>query len=126
MFQMAGVGPMMGQANVFYRYAPEKIPYAIERYQRESLRLLGILDHRLADNEYVAGDFFSIADMSIWPWASLWEGQQQTLEDKPNLARWLETCQSRPGVQAGRALYAEKRGDFRKDQGAQSVLFKRD
>ncbi|MDB6104706.1 MAG: glutathione S-transferase, partial [Gammaproteobacteria bacterium] len=67
MFQMSGIGPMMGQANVFFRYAPEKIPYAIERYQRETLRLFGVLDNQLASNEYIAGDY-SIADMALWPW----------------------------------------------------------
>ncbi|MEM9124588.1 MAG: glutathione binding-like protein, partial [Pseudomonadota bacterium] len=79
---------------------------------------------RLAQNEYVAGDFYSIADMSIWGWASLWEGQQQVLEDKPHFTRWLETVSARPAVQGGRALHAELRGDHRGKQ-AQSVLFKR-
>ena len=83
------------------------------------------LDRQLADKEFVAGDFYSIADMSIWGWASLWEGQQQTLDDKPNFARWLDMMAARPGVQRGRALYAEKRGDFRKEKGSHDVLFKR-
>ncbi len=70
MFQMGGIGPMQGQANVFYRYAPEKIPYAIERYQKETKRLYKVLDHRLADREYLAGDY-SIADIATWPWVTL-------------------------------------------------------
>ncbi|WP_170418071.1 glutathione S-transferase N-terminal domain-containing protein [Ruegeria arenilitoris] len=129
MWQMGGVGPMAGQAHHFLKYAPQldppqDLPYAKDRYRAEVARLYGVLDRRLADNEYVAGDFYSIADMSIWGWASLWEGQQQTLEDKPHFARWLETVRARPGVQAGRALHAELRGDHR-SKDAQNVLFKR-
>ncbi|MFD0909125.1 glutathione S-transferase N-terminal domain-containing protein [Ruegeria arenilitoris] len=128
-WQMGGVGPMAGQAHHFLKYAPQldppqDLPYAKDRYRTEVARLYGVLDRRLADNEYVAGDFFSIADMSIWGWASLWEGQQQTLEDKPHFGRWLETVGARPGVQAGRALHAELRGDHR-SKDAQNVLFKR-
>lgn len=130
MWQMGGLGPMAGQAHHFLKYAPtmsppNDIPYAKDRYRSETARLYGVLDRRLADNEYVAGSFFSIADMAIWGWASLWEGQQQTLDDKPHMARWLDTVSSRPGVKAGRALFAEKRADFRNDKSAQSQLFKR-
>ncbi|MFK7746340.1 MAG: glutathione S-transferase N-terminal domain-containing protein [Roseobacter sp.] len=130
MWQMGGLGPMAGQAHHFLKYAPamdppNDLPYAKDRYRSETARLYGVLDRRLAQNEYVAGDFYSIADMSIWGWASLWEGQQQTLDDKPHLARWLDTVSQRPGVIAGRALYAEKRGDFRKDTSAQNTLFKK-
>ncbi|WP_170458583.1 glutathione S-transferase N-terminal domain-containing protein [Ruegeria arenilitoris] len=129
MWQMGGVGPMAGQAHHFLKYAPQleppqDLPYAKDRYRTEVARLYGVLDRRLADNEYVAGDFYSIADMSIWGWASLWEGQQQTLEDKPHFARWLETVGARPGVQAGRALHSELRGDHR-SKDAQNILFKR-
>jgi GST-like protein len=129
MWQMGGVGPMAGQAHHFLKYAPamdppNDLPYAKDRYRAETARLYGVLDRQLADNAFVAGDFFSIADMAVWPWASLWEGQQQTLEDKPNLARWLTDVSARPGFVAGRALYAEKRADFRKDAAAQSTLFK--
>jgi len=73
----------------------------------------------------LAGDFYSIADMACWGWASLWEGQQQTLEDKPHLARWLEEVGARPGVERGRAMAAEKRGNLQADKDAQKVLFKR-
>ncbi len=115
MWQMGGVGPMAGQAHHFLKYAPvmdppQDIPYAKDRYRSETGRLYKVLDTRLAENRYVAGDFYSIADMAIWPWASLWEGQQQVLDDKPHLARWLEEVGARPGVQAGRALRADLRG----------------
>jgi len=128
MWQMGGLGPMAGQAHHFLKYAPamdppNDLPYAKDRYRNETARLYGVLDRQLAQNEYVAGDFYSIADMSIWGWASLWEGQQQTLYDKPNMARWLDMMSARPGVQRGRALAAEKRGDFRKDKAAQDKLF---
>jgi GST-like protein len=130
MWQMGGLGPMAGQAHHFLKYAPamdppNDLPYAKDRYRSETARLYGVLDRRLAQNEYVAGDFYSIADMSIWGWASLWEGQQQTLEDKPHMARWLDLMAARPGVQAGRALHADKRADFRTDKAAQDKLFKR-
>ncbi|MEM1074551.1 MAG: glutathione S-transferase N-terminal domain-containing protein [Pseudomonadota bacterium] len=128
MWQMGGLGPMAGQAHHFLKYAPamtppNDLPYAKDRYRNETARLYGVLDRRLAEKEFVAGDFYSIADMSIWGWASLWEGQQQTLDDKPHMARWLETVSARPGVKAGRALYAEKRGDFRANTTAQGNLF---
>ncbi|MBM9594667.1 glutathione S-transferase N-terminal domain-containing protein [Roseitranquillus sediminis] len=130
MWQMGGVGPMAGQAHHFLKYAPamdppNDLPYAKERYRGETGRLYGVLDRRLAQNEYVAGDFFSIADMAIWPWASLWEGQQQTLDDKPNMARWLDLVESREGVRRGRAVKEELRSNLQKDRDAQSVLFAR-
>ena len=100
MFQMGGVGPMQGQANVFFRYAPEKIPYAIERYQTETKRLYKVLDTRLADNEYLAGDY-SIADIANWSWASIhfWAGVD--ISDLPHLSRWIELLRARPAVQRG-------------------------
>ena len=131
MWQMGGVGPMAGQAHHFLKYAPameppNDIPYAKDRYRNETARLYGVLDRQLAQNEFAAGDFISIADFAIWPWASLWEGQQQTLEDKPNLKRWLDMMSGREGVRRGRALAAEKRGDIAKDRKAQDALFKRE
>src|SRR5260370_12741736 len=84
MFQMSGVGPMMGQANVFLRYAPEKIPYAIERYQRETLRLFGVLDNQLASNEYIAGDY-SIADMALCPCVKGYGWSGVTLDGRSHL-----------------------------------------
>ncbi|MBK1634719.1 glutathione S-transferase N-terminal domain-containing protein [Rhodovulum adriaticum] len=131
MWQMGGVGPMAGQAHHFLHYAtdldpPQVLPYAQDRYRAEVARLYGVLDRRLADNTYVAGDFYSIADMAIWPWASLWERQEQTLDDKPHLARWLDAVGTRPAVQRGRALAAERRQNIGTDRQAQAVLFRRD
>lgn len=130
MWQMGGVGPMAGQAHHFLKYAPvmnppQVLPYAQDRYRGEVARLYKVLDTRLAENEYVAGDFYSIADMAIWPWASLWEGQQQTLEDKPHFARWLETVGAREGVKAGRALHAELRQTPQENKESHEVLFGR-
>ena len=128
MWQMGGVGPMAGQAHHFLKYAPamdppNDLPYAKGRYRNEVARLYGVLDRQLAGHEFVAGDFVSIADFAIWPWASLWQGQEQTLDDKPHLARWLDTMAARPMVQKGRAVAAEKRGDIAADRKAQQVLF---
>lgn len=100
MFQMGGIGPMMGQANVFYRYAPEKIPYAIGRYQREVLRLFGVLERRLADNEYLAGDY-SIADIASWAWVRGHEWSGVSLEGLENLQRWHDVIKDRPAVERG-------------------------
>ncbi|OIQ42308.1 MAG: glutathione S-transferase [Roseobacter sp. MedPE-SWde] len=122
MWQMGGLGPMAGQAHHFLKYAPDPIPYAKDRYRAEVARLYGVLDRQLAKNEYVAGDRMTIADMAIWPWASLWEGQEQSLEDKPHMARWLDLLWERPGVIAGRSLEASRRGD-RSDSRAQQVIF---
>ena len=101
MFQMSGVGPMMGQANVFFRYFPEKIPPVIERYQREVMRLFGVLDRQLASHEYIAGEY-SIADMALWPWVSGYEWSGVSVAEFPNLERWLALVGARPAVQAGR------------------------
>ena len=129
MWQMGGLGPMAGQAHHFLKYAPmmdppHDLPYAKDRYRNETARLYGVLDRQLADNEYVAGNFYSIADMAIWGWASLWEGQQQTLDDKPNMARWLKQVGARPGVIKGRAVAADQRSNLQSDKKAQEVLFK--
>jgi GSH-dependent disulfide-bond oxidoreductase len=101
MFQMSAVGPMMGQANVFLRYFPEKIQPAIDRYQREVTRLFGVLDRQLAAHEYIVGDY-SIADMALWPWVSGYEWSGVTVEEFSNLRRWLAKVGERPAVQAGR------------------------
>jgi GST-like protein len=85
-------------------------------------RLYGVLDKRLADRDYVAGDY-SIADMAIWPWASLWQGQEQDIEEFPRMKAWLDRVGARPAVQAGRALAEEKRGNVAADREAQQVLF---
>jgi len=122
MWQMGGVGPMAGQAHHFLKYAPEDLPYARDRYRSEVARLYAVLDRQLADHRYVAGAEYTIADMAIWPWASLWEGQEQSLEDKPHMERWLKELWQRPGVRAGRALHADLRGD-RSDSWVQADLF---
>ena len=100
MFQMGGVGPMMGQANVFYRYAPEKIPYAIERYQREVRRLLEVLDTRLADHEYLAGQY-SIADVANWSWVRGYKWSGVAIDGLDHLNRWLDVIGKRPAVLRG-------------------------
>lgn len=125
MWQMGGLGPMAGQTHHFLKYAPQMghdIPYAKDRYRGETARLYGVLDRQLGEHEFVAGDY-SIADMAIWPWASLWKGQAQTLEDKPHLARWLEQVGARKAVQAGRALHADQR-KTQHDPKTQDLLFK--
>lgn len=128
MWQMGGVGPMAGQAHHFLHYAPalnppQVLPYAQNRYRTEVGRLYGVLDKRLANNQFVAGDEYTIADMAIWPWAHLWKRQEQTLDDKPHFARWLAEVGARPAVQAGRAVAAEMRRDAAQDEKAQKILF---
>jgi len=100
MFQMSGVGPMMGQANVFFRYMEHKIPTAIERYQGESRRLLGVINEQLKDNEYLAGEY-SIADIATWPWARIHEWSGVNVEGFTHLQRWLDAIAQRPAVQQG-------------------------
>jgi len=97
-WQMGGLGPMAGQNHHFVRFAPEQIPYAIDRYVKETARLYGVLDRQLEGREYVAGDY-SIADMAIYPWAKGWELQRQRLEDFPSMAAWLARMGKRPAVQ---------------------------
>ncbi|MCL4065729.1 glutathione S-transferase N-terminal domain-containing protein [Pseudomonas sp. GX19020] len=114
MWQMGGVGPMAGQANHFLRYAPEMdppqvLPYAQDRYRREVGRLYGVLDRRLADRAFVAGDSLSIADIAIWPWARAWERQQQSIEDKPHFSAWLDRLAARPAFARGIAVAADAR-----------------
>ena len=100
MFQMAGVGPMMGQANVFFRYFPEKIPAAIERYQGESKRLLRVLDGRLERHEYLAGDY-SIADIANWAWVRTHNWSGVAIDDLPHLRRWMDAIYQRPAARRG-------------------------
>ena len=124
MFQMGGVGPMMGQANVFFRYAPEKIPYAIDRYQREVRRLLEILDRRLSDHEYLAGDY-SIADIATWPWARGYDWSGVSIDGLNHLNRWLAAIAERPAVQRGMAVPPSDAAPDREKQtieGARNIL----
>jgi len=97
-WQAGGLGPMAGQNHHFSRYAPEKLPYAIERYVKETNRLYGVLDRRLAKSPYVAAADYSIADIAIYPWIVPWEMQQQNLEDFPALKHWFEAVASRPST----------------------------
>ncbi len=96
-WKMGGLGPMAGQNHHFAIFAPEKIPYAIDRYVKETARLYGVLDRQLAKGPYIAGDY-SIADMAAYPWIVPYERQSQKLEDFPHLKRWFETMQARPAV----------------------------
>jgi glutathione S-transferase len=100
MFQMGGIGPMMGQANVFYRYFPEKIQPAIDRYQNETRRLFEVLDTALTDAEYLAGDF-SIADIANWCWVRTYRWSGVSRDNLPNLDRWLTQMKARPACRAG-------------------------
>jgi GST-like protein len=125
MWQMAGLGPMAGQNHHFVQYAPERIPYAIERYVKETARLYGVLNRRLADRAFVAGDY-SIADMACYPWIVPHARQQQNLDDFPHLERWFETVRARPAVQ--RAYEIGKTVNVRPtvDEQARKILFGQD
>ncbi|MCC6468818.1 MAG: glutathione S-transferase N-terminal domain-containing protein [Alphaproteobacteria bacterium] len=103
MFQMGGVGPMFGQAHHFRRFAPEKIPYAIERYTKEARRLYGVMDARLKDREFLAGPY-TIADMATFPWAARHEWQGVDLADFPNVRRWFNAINARPAVKKGMSV----------------------
>lgn len=101
MFQMGGIGPMMGQANVFYRYFPEKIQPAIDRYQKECRRLFEVLDTRLAQSEYLAGDEYTIADIANWCWVRTHNWSGVSIEELPHLQRWVDAIYERPASQRG-------------------------
>jgi GSH-dependent disulfide-bond oxidoreductase len=121
-WQMAGLGPMAGQNHHFAHYAPEKIPYAIERYWQETNRLYGVLNKRLADREFIAGDY-SIADMASYPWIVHWKRQQQNLEDFPHLQRWFETIRARSAVVKAYALAAQINTVSTVTEEAKALLF---
>ncbi len=121
-WQMGGLGPMAGQAHHFRQYAPEKVPYAIDRYTKEVNRLYGVLNERLADREYLAGDY-SIADIASFPWTRSYEKQGQDLNDFPNMKRWFEAVAARPAVQRGLEVGKERRSNLADDKEAQKVLF---
>ena len=127
MWQMGGVGPMAGQAHHFIRYAPQldppqDLPYAKDRYRAETGRLYQVLDRRLAGRDFVCGDY-SIADMAIWPWACLWEGQEQDISGLSNFSAWLNRCAERPAVAKGRAVAEEHRSGSKPDRKTQKILF---
>jgi GSH-dependent disulfide-bond oxidoreductase len=123
MFQVAGLGPMLGQAHHFRGYAPEKLPYAIERYTKEASRLYSVLDRRLAGREYVAGEY-SIADMAIYPWIVPYERQGQDLENFPHLKNWFERVSARSAVQKGIAVLQERRGATMSDKARENLFGK--
>lgn len=122
MWQIANIGPMLGQNHHFRNYAPEKLPYAIRRYEDEAHRLYGILDRRLSNREFVAGDY-SIADMAIMPWTRNYERQGVDIGEFPHAKRWLERLLARPAVERGLKVGIEKRMDLAKDTEAQKILF---
>ena len=101
MLQMGSIGPMFGQYNHFNRYAKEKIPYAIERYQKETLRLYKVLDTQLSKTQYVSGDDYSIADIAIYPWIAAYQFMELTLDNHTHLKSWYETVKQRPAVDRG-------------------------
>ena len=105
-WQMGGLGPMAGQNHHFVQYAPESLPYAIERYVKETARLYAVLDKRLADRDFIAGPDYSIADMACYPWIVPHARQRQNVDDFPNLKRWFEAIQQRPATQRAYALAA--------------------
>ena len=122
MFQMGGIGPMFGQAGHFRRYAPEKIPYAIDRYTNESKRLLRVLDGRLADRPFVAGDY-SIADMAIFPWVHAVDEALGGFGETPHVARWVATLRARPAVVRGLEVMKDVRRPAEMSEEARSILF---
>jgi GST-like protein len=122
MFQMAGIGPMLGQAHHFRQYAPEKIPYAIERYTKEAHRLYGVLERRLGEVPYLAGEY-SIADIATFPWLRKPEGQGVDLSEFPNVARWRESIATRPAVIRGLAVPNPQPDEQKVDAAALDNLF---
>ena len=122
MFQMGSVGPMLGQTHHFRLYAPEKLPYAIERYSNEARRIYGVLDKRLDGRDWVASDDYSIADIAIFPWLRSWQNQGIDWADFPHLKRWFDRVAARPAVQRGVEVLASLRKPFRTDA-EREVLF---
>ena len=123
MFQMGGVGPMLGQAHHFRIYAPEKVSYAIERYTNEARRLYGVMDRQLAHHPFIAGKTYSIADIAIFPWVRSWAHQGIDWADYPRLKEWFDTVGERPAVQRGCAVLADLRKPLQDDKKAMETLF---
>lgn len=122
MFQMGGVGPMLGQAHHFRLYAPEKIEYAINRYSNEAKRLYGVIDKQLSRHRYLAGDDYTIADIATFPWLRSWQNQGIVLDDYPHLKKWFHAIEARPAVQRGVQVLAHLRKPITDDK-AREVLF---
>ena len=123
MFQMGGFGPMLGQAHHFRVYAPEKIPYAVDRYTNEAGRLYRVMDTRLGEVAYLAGDAYSIADMATFPWARSIERQGHSLDEFPNVKRWYQAIDARPAVQTGLELLKDKQQQGPLSQQAREMMF---
>jgi GSH-dependent disulfide-bond oxidoreductase len=122
MFQMGGVGPMLGQAHHFRIYAPEKIDYAIDRYTNEAKRLYGVINKRLAHSTYIGGHDYSIADIAVFPWLRSWKNQGVEMSDYPHLKGWFDEIAKRPAVQRGVEVLAGARRPLTDDK-AREVLF---
>ena len=122
MFQVGGVGPMLGQAHHFRIYAPEKIDYAVQRYTNEAKRLYGVMNRRLAQSKYIAGPEYSIADMAIFPWLRSWKNQGIDWNDHPHLKGWFDEISARPAVQRGVEVLAAQRKPLVDDK-AREMLF---
>ncbi len=122
MFQMGGVGPMLGQTHHFRIYAPEKIDYAINRYTKETGRLYGVMDKQLGKTAYIAGKSYTIADMAIWPWLRNWKGQGQNMDDFPHLKRWFDGIAERPAVQRGIKVLADLRKPVMDDNDKETLF----
>ncbi|WP_028998123.1 glutathione S-transferase C-terminal domain-containing protein [Azohydromonas australica] len=122
MFQMGGVGPMLGQAHHFRIYAPQKIDYAVERYTNEAKRLYGVMDRQIARHRYIAGDEYSIADIAVFPWLRSWKNQGIDWNDYPNLKGWFDEITARPAVQRGVEVLADQRKPQMDDK-ARETLF---
>ncbi|MCK6433219.1 MAG: glutathione S-transferase N-terminal domain-containing protein [Burkholderiaceae bacterium] len=122
MFQMASVGPMLGQAHHFRVYAPEKITYAIDRYTNEARRLYGVIDKRLARSRYLGGPDYSVADIAVFPWLRSWKNQGIDWDDYPHLKGWFDEMSARPAVQRGVEVLADRRRPVTDDR-AREVLF---
>ena len=124
MFQMGGVGPMLGQAHHFRIYAPEKIPYAIDRYTNEARRLYGVMNRQIARHRYIAGDEYTVADIAIFPWLRSWKNQGIDWDDYPHLKGWFDEIAARPAVIRGVEVLAAQRRPITDDK-AREVLFGR-
>ena len=124
MFQMGGVGPMLGQAHHFRLYAPEKIAYAIDRYTNEARRLYGVMDKRIAKRRYMGGDEYSIADMAIFPWLRSWKNQGIDWNDYPNLKGWFDEIGARPAVVRGVEVLAAQRKPLLDDKARETMFGK--
>jgi GST-like protein len=122
MFQMASVGPMLGQTHHFRNYAPEKIAYAIDRYSNEARRIYGVIDKQLSTHQFIAGDSYSIADIAIFPWLRSWENQGIVLTEYPHLKQWFDGIAARPAVQRGVKVLADLRAPITDDK-AREILF---